>query len=160
MKPNIYKLEFDGAILSRGFWLYVWEITIPDGEKIYYIGRTGDSSSAHAQSTFNRMGQHLGFNVKSNVLRRHLERKNISLEKCKFCMFSHGPILLEAQSQDDHRKSRDIVSAMGKALSDIMQAAGYSVMNAVACRKPLDIKLFEDVRSAFTVHFPKLQRMP
>jgi hypothetical protein len=153
---KLHKLKFDGAILDRGFWLYVWEITTSDDEKLYYVGRTGDSSSSNAQSPFNRMGQHLGFNVKSNVLRRHLKINNIDPEKCKFCLFSFGPILVEAKSKDEHRASRDCVAAMEKALADAMQAAGCSVMNTVACRKPLDIKLFEEVRSAFAAHFPKL----
>lgn len=158
MKAELHKLEFDGAILARGFWLYIWEISTPDDEKLFYVGRTGDSSSANAQSPFNRMGQHLGRNEKSNVLLRHLKMKNIEPEKCKFQLFSYGPILIEAKSREEHRTSRDSVAAMEKALADAMQAAGYRVMNTVACRKPLDVKLFDDVRSAFTVHFPELQR--
>jgi len=61
-----------GGILQRGFWLYVWEVTPADKAPLYYVGRTGDSSSTNAQSPFNRMGQHLGFAKNSNMLRRHL----------------------------------------------------------------------------------------
>lgn len=158
MKAELHQLAFDGAILARGFWLYVWEITTPAGEKLFYVGRTGDSSSHYAQSPFNRMGQHLGFNEKSNVLRRHLERKNISPEKCKFRLFSHGPILAEAGTNDEHRASRDIVAAMEKALADEMCTVGYQVMNTVNCRKQLSQNLFEQVRSGFANCFPKLRQ--
>ena len=42
-----YAMSFDGALLGRGFWLYVWRIT--DGSRsVLYVGRTGDSSSPHA----------------------------------------------------------------------------------------------------------------
>ena len=55
-----FTVTLDGAILRRGFWLYVWEITTPDGRKVLYVGRTGDKSSPFAQSLFNRLGQNLG----------------------------------------------------------------------------------------------------
>jgi hypothetical protein len=67
-----YALTFNGGLLRRGFWLYIWEIKTPEQTRLYYVGRAGDSSSSNAQSPFNRMGQHLGFNGKSNVLRRRL----------------------------------------------------------------------------------------
>jgi hypothetical protein len=42
MNPALHQLEFDGALLARGFWLYIWEITTNDGGKVHYVGRTGD----------------------------------------------------------------------------------------------------------------------
>ena len=48
--PETFTVTLDGAMLRRGFWLYVWEITTPNGEKVLYVGRTGDSSSPNAQS--------------------------------------------------------------------------------------------------------------
>src|SRR5208283_3705997 len=72
MTAQAHELTFDGGLLERGFWLYVWEITTPQDTHLYYVGRTGDSSSIKAQSPFNRMGQHLGFNKHANPLRRHL----------------------------------------------------------------------------------------
>jgi hypothetical protein len=65
MTPTTHVFSFDGKLLQRGFWLYVWEITAADHEVFYYVGRTGDSSSPNAQSPFNRMSQHLGVNAKS-----------------------------------------------------------------------------------------------
>ena len=78
MKPGLQTLTFDGAILQRGFWLYVWEITPAGAAPLYYVGRTGESSSTHAQSPFNRMGQHLGFKEASNALRRQLLAQGVT----------------------------------------------------------------------------------
>jgi hypothetical protein len=49
-----YAMSFDGALLGRGFWLYVWRIT-DDSRSALYVGRTGDSSSPHASSPFKRI---------------------------------------------------------------------------------------------------------
>lgn len=68
-----YTMRFDGHLLNRGFWLYVWEIKGPQSHHIY-VGRTGDSSSPHASSLFKRIGQHLDHrpNAKGNALGRQL----------------------------------------------------------------------------------------
>jgi hypothetical protein len=153
----VRSLSFDGDLLKRGFWLYVWEISTPEKTKVYYIGRTGDSSSNYAQSPFNRMGQHLGFNKHNNVLRRHLEAKNIIPEKCEFRLVAYGPILKEAKGPEEHSKPRDITAALEKALSDALKEAGYEVLNTVNCRKKLDINLWTKVHKAFAVHFPRLK---
>src|SRR5206468_142779 len=145
--------SFDGGILGRGFWLYVWEITAPDANPVYYVGRTGDSSSIKAQSPFNRMGQHLGFNVNSNVLRRHLEKRGLRPEECRFNLVTHGPLFDEVATIDEHRIARDMIAAMEKALADVMCAVGYDVINRVSCRKPLDNGRFLAVRQAFALHF-------
>ena len=50
MKLSLHQLAFDGALLARGFWLYVWEITPKDGGKVHYVGRTGDSSYRSTRS--------------------------------------------------------------------------------------------------------------
>lgn len=94
MTHPTYELSFKGELLQRGFWLYVWEITTAKQAQIYYVGRTGDSSSANAQSPFNRMGQHLGFNDKSNVLRRKLLHKdrNVNPDECSFRLVARSRI--------------------------------------------------------------------
>ena len=155
MKTKTLELNFNGELLQRGFWLYVWEIQTPEKTILYYVGRTGDSSSNNAQSPFNRMGQHLGFN-KGNMLRRHLEGKNIDPETCSFRLIAHGPILKETKTKDEHRKRRDSIAAMEKALAEEMTAVGYDVINTVNCRRKLDVKKFASVRTAFALHFKKL----
>lgn len=156
MKTSTHVLSFDGRTLQRGFWLYVWEITAPDSIKLYYVGRTGDSSSINAQSPFNRMGQHLGFSKASNMLRQHLQGKGIAVEKCGFRFVSYGPIMTEAATQDEHRKLRDVTAALEKSLADALKNSGYDVLNTVKCRKKPDQNLWEQVHKAFAAYFPKL----
>ncbi len=157
MSTATHILSFNGELLRRGFWLYVWEITTSEHTHLYYVGRTGDSSSSNAQSPFNRLGQHLSFNKKANVLRRHLLGKGVDPEKCDFQLVANGPILEEAETQDEHSERRDIVAALEKALAEAMSEAGYTVINTVHSRKPLDVDLFAGVRVAFTAQFPKLK---
>jgi hypothetical protein len=93
MSAKMHELTFDGGLLERGFWLYVWEITTPEQKTCYYVGRTGDSSSFNAQSVFNRMGQHLGSRVQSNTLRRHLKNKVIDPQECSFRLVAYAPVM-------------------------------------------------------------------
>lgn len=160
MSADTYDLTFKGELLSRGFWLYVWEITTPERTHMYYVGRTGDSSSNNAQSPFNRMGQHLGFNVRSNILRRRLKTRKADPEACTFRLVAHGPILDEALTQDDHCVRRDCIAAMEKVLAETMAAVGYDVINTVNCHSEMDAKLFAGVRGAFAAHFKKLAEGP
>lgn len=156
MKTKTLELNFNGELLQRGFWLYIWEIQTSKNIHLYYVGRTGDSSSINAQSPFNRMGQHLGFKKENNVLRRHLESKSINPETCSFRLIAHGPILKEAKTKDEHQKRLDSVAAMEKALADDMTMAGYNVINTVNCRKKLNVKKFVSVRESFAHQFKKL----
>ncbi len=159
MKPSLQTLNFDGAILQRGFWLYVWEITPASAAPLYYVGRTGDSSSTHAQSPFNRMGQHLGFKEASNALRRRLLAQGVTPEACHFKLVALGP--LDDESTEDaraeHDERRDRIAAMEKALADLMLEAGYNVINRVHCKKTLDLQAFVCVRLAFAGAFSKLR---
>ena len=156
MSPITHELTFEGAMLERGFWLYVWDITTEGKNHLYYVGRTGDSSSNNAQSAFNRMGQHLGFNKNSNVLRRRLQSKGIDANKCAFRLVTYGPILKEAKTLEQHRLRRDRIAAMEKALADAMTKAGYMVVNPVHCDAQPDIKAFAEVLVSFAKHFEKL----
>src|SRR5688572_11599492 len=98
MTTQIHELVFDGRLLCRGFWPYVWEVCGPQGKNVYYVGRTGDSSSTKAQSPFNRMGQHLGFADNSNMLRRHLDRHGAPPEQCTFRLVALGPLKPESDA--------------------------------------------------------------
>lgn len=158
MTATTHELAFNGGLLARGFWLYVWEITKPDSEGVYYVGRTGDSSSIYAQSPFNRMGQHLGFRKESNAMRRQLEAKGIPPEQCSFRLVAHGPILDEGATEAEHRPRVEKMAAMEKALAEAMCAAGYAVLNEIKCRKTLDEEMFAEVLKAFGEKFPKLRK--
>jgi len=156
MTAGTHSLTFGGSILERGFWLYVWEVTLTDGRTLYYVGRTGDSSSANAQSPYIRMGQHLGGAKTTSMLRQHLVKHGVTYGHCTYRLVAHGPVLPEASDMEDHRERRDVVAALEKALAEAMSAAGYEVMNTVKCRKPLDDAMFDRVRSAFAEEFPRL----
>ena len=158
MTPSLHELRFEGGILQRGFWLYVWEVKPPQGEAVYYVGRTGDSSSTNAQSPFNRMGQHLGFAANSSMLRRHLVAHSIRPEQCRFRLVALGPLEAEsiAEGRVEHDARRDVLAAMEKALAETLKGAGCLVMNTVKSRKDLDAARFAEVRGAFAQAFPAL----
>jgi hypothetical protein len=156
MTVPIHEITFNGGLLQRGFWLYVWEVTTQHDTHLYYVGRTGDSSSVNAQSPFNRMGQHLGLNDRANPLRRYLQAEDVSPEKCSFRLVSCGPILQEAATLVEHQQRRDRIGAMEKALAAAMISAGYRVMNTVNCRFKVDEAMFASVYHAFACHFKKL----
>lgn len=164
MAPATHVLTLPGPMLRRGFWLYVWRVETPTGD-LHYVGRTGDNSSPHATAPYTRMGQHLGSVTTQNALRKHLEKRGVSLEACAFHLVSHGPLYDEVAKADGatpealmaaHMPLRDIVGAMEKALADDLAAAGYAVLNTVNCKWPLDLTLWVPVRAAFAEHFPKI----
>ena len=156
---SFHEINFGGGALERGFWLYVWEVTPSKGSKLYYVGRTGDSSSLNAQSPFNRMGQHLGYAKKSCMLRTHLgkQKGTIKPEQCEFRLVAYGPILPEAKERKTHRDRRDRIAGVEKALADTMRESGYAVMNVVHSRKQPDAKLWQQVLKKFERQFPKLK---
>jgi hypothetical protein len=151
--PRTYEVSLEGGTLRRGFWLYVWEVTTPDGEKLLYVGRTGDSSSAKAASPFNRMGQHLGSIKASNMLRTHLQKRDMAPEDCAFRFFAHGPILIEAADWEGHVPRRDIVGGLEQELEQELRQGGWDVMNTVKGSFKLDEQLWNDVRPAFAERF-------
>jgi len=145
-----------GAMLKRGFWLYVWRVTTDNGD-VHYVGRTGDSSSPNAAPPYQRMAQHLGRNERSNALRRNLEEIGVAPEQCSFELISAGPLFDEDDEMEAHKRPRDTMAALEKKLACSMSAAGYNVINAVHSRKILDEKLWNKVKRAFVEHFPELK---
>jgi len=155
---RLESLSFSGAFLQRGFWLYVWEVTAGDGRTVLYVGRTGDSASANAQSPFTRFSQHLSTNTHANALRRQLLAAGIDPIACRsFEMTAYGPILPEAETMADHVPRRDQIAAMEKALRDALHAAGYIVLNEVHSLHNADALLWQDACNAFASRFPKLR---
>jgi len=156
--PETFTVTLDGAMLRRGFYLYVWEITPPDGKKVLYVGRTGDSSSPNAQSLFNRLGQNLGTLSTSSMVRNNLEKRGIDPTQCQFDMVGYGPIFdeLPVQDMEAHKPIRDKVGAAEKKLAEDLKNAGYDVMNRVRCNAPLDEEIYKPVRAAFAARFAGL----
>lgn len=124
-------MRFKGALLRRGFWLYVWEVK-GDSSHHVYVGRTGDSSSPHAQSPFKRMGQHLDPSpkAKGNALGRHLRSAGVSHEDCTFEMVAIGPIFPEQPTYSKHVPVRNQMAALERAVADELKGLGYYVLGA------------------------------
>ena len=97
-------MKFDGNLLRRGFWLYIWRIS-GDACDYAYVGRTGDSSSPHASSPFRRVGQHLDVsrNAKGNTLGKQLRRACVTCEDCTFEMLTVGPLFPEQATFEQHQ---------------------------------------------------------
>ena len=164
--PELHTLNLPGPMLRRGFWLYVWRIDTPKGERLY-VGRTGDNSSPYAAAPYTRMGQHLGFVKASNSLRRLLIEQDIEPEKCdRFDLVSYGPIFPEiglTEGQDRkvqfemHRSYRDKVAALERELRNALADAGYSVLNVVRSNAITDTEIWFEVLNSFSANFPKLK---
>jgi hypothetical protein len=165
---SLHRLTLPSPMLQRGFWLYVWRVQTPKGERLY-VGRTGDSSSPHATAPYTRMGQHLGFSKAANSLRRLLTEAGVEPESCgQFDLISYGPIFPEIGMTKDqlradrmvlHTPVRDQMAVLEKKLRNELVAAGYPVLNVVHTKKKFDVVHWEAVRTAFAEHFPSLGRI-
>lgn len=162
---QLHTLTLPGPMLQRGFWLYVWRIDTPKGERLY-VGRTGDNSSPYATAPYTRMGQHLGFQKASNSLRRLLTEQGIKPEQCaQYDLVSYGPIFPEigktaeqdhGEQMELHKPVRDRMAALERDLRDALADAGYSVLNVVRSKAQSDPVKWRDVLAAFSANFPKL----
>ncbi|KAF0170322.1 MAG: hypothetical protein FD162_3588 [Rhodobacteraceae bacterium] len=158
MAAALHRVSLPGSMLQRGFWLYVWRIHVA-GEVLLYVGRTGDESSAHASAPYDRFGQHLGRNKNANALKRNLQARGLRLEQIDAYDFVfHGPIFDEVDDLMAHKPLRDIVAALEKELAGALGQAGYTVLNAVNCRRPLDPDHWATVKASFAVEFPGLDQ--
>ena len=154
MSTALKKLVIPPQMFQRGFWLYVWVVTLRGGRVVHYVGRTGDSSSRFAQSPVARISGHLGPNARANTLKKHLE---IDLSQCEAVEFiAHGPLESEAKTWGGHVPRRDRTHALERDLCNAMKKAGYEVMNDVTCRLPSEPQAWELVRAAFAERFERL----
>lgn len=154
-----HSLAFTGALIERGFWLYVWHVSSA-GKAIVYVGRTGDSSSQFAASPFNRLGQHLDVreSASANMLLRHMRHRGMDPVAAKFQMVAVGPIYPEQPTMEDHRLHRNIVAAMEAALGrHMLDDRHYDVVGNTNSKHPLDSKLFAHVLRQFK---PILDTLP
>jgi hypothetical protein len=131
MAAEMHHLSVPPPILKRGFWLYVWRVGLPGGGYVHYVGMTGDTRSARAQSTANRVAAHLSFNINSNALRRYMrQRRRTDLEDCRSLdFFAFGPVYQEAVPAD-YPTTRGKVAALDRHLWLQMEASGYEMLNA------------------------------
>lgn len=170
-----FRLQLPGAMLRRGFWLYVWRVLNTDDQPLLYVGRTGDNSSPNASPPYIRMGQHLGSMENQNALRRNLVTRGINPKSCKtFDLIAHGPIHPEVLKPEAfnhadkntreelmklHLPLRDEVGAMEKRLARELADVGYTVLNTVKWKHDIDDVKWLPIREAFAVDFPELSRL-
>lgn len=153
---RIKQVEFSGAILERGFWLYVWQVTA-GAEKVYYVGRTGDISSAHAASPFGRLGQHLDVRPKAsaNMLLRNLQKAGLDPLKCEYKLVAFGPIFAEQATFEEHCKYRDRIAPLETALASFMKNRGFRVLGKHGSKGTPEPDLLRKVERVFRAKFPK-----
>lgn len=148
-------MSFDGGVLQRGFWIYIWRIANSSGEWIY-VGRTGDSSSANASSPFARIGQHLDFrlNAKGNTMAKQLKRAGVDLLHSKFKMIAVGPIFDEQQDFNSHKPLRDKMSGLEKEVACILRDRNYMVIGTHQSKTQPDAKTLKLLVKQIDRFFP------
>ena len=147
---QVHRFAFDGALLTRGFWVYAWLVK-HDGKTAVYVGRTGDSSSQFAASPFSRLSQHLDVrpSATANMLLRQVKKLGWEPLKCGYELAAFGPIFPEQSSLAEHRDKRDIVAALETELSLLLKAAGYTVVGSHGKQRRADPALLTAIREAF-----------
>jgi hypothetical protein len=132
---NVATIRFSGRLLTRGFWLYVIDI-VSERRRALYVGRTGDSSSAHAGSPFARIGQHLDLRpkAKGNALLRNLQQAGFEPSACELRMVAVGPFYPEQSSFSEHKPIRDRMAGLEKAVAEGLRARGFDVLGKHAAR--------------------------
>ena len=143
-----HELKFSGALIERGFWLYVWRVSHKN-ECVLYVGRTGDSSSRYAASPFNRLGQHLDVrpNATANTLLRNISAKGFDPLFCEYDLISIGPLYPEQDNLEEHRKYRDLIAPLETALAQYLKDKGHEVVGTHPKPKAKDDAMFKKVLS-------------
>lgn len=145
---KLHEAIFHGALLERGFWLYVWRV-VHNGQTALYVGRTGDSSSRFASSPFSRLGQHLDIRptAKANTLLRNIRGAGFDPKECNYQLLAIGPLFPEQETLETHRTHRDIVAPLESALAEHLRKAGHSVLGKHPRGRAFDAALFQQVLS-------------
>jgi hypothetical protein len=143
-----YRISVPGAMLERGFWLYVCRI-IAKGEEYIYVGRTGDSSSKFADSPFSRLGRHLDVkkSAYANMLLRHVDRLSLDRLNCSYEMFAIGPLFPEQTNIKKHRELRDVIAPLESALASYLRQKGFTVVNDIKAIGEVDKVLFSKIKN-------------
>jgi hypothetical protein len=145
---KVHELKFSGALIERGFWLYVWRVSHKN-QYVLYVGRTGDSSSKYASSPFNRLGQHLDVrpNATANTLLRNIRTKGFDPLLCEYDLVSIGPLYPEQDNLEEHRKYRDLIAPLESALAQHLKDKGHEVVGTHPKPKPHDEAMLKKVLS-------------
>jgi hypothetical protein len=152
---HVHRVNFSGAILERGFWLYAWRIAA-GAEEVYYVRRTGDSSSKYAASPFARLGQHLDVRPKApaNMLLRQIRKAGLDPLKCEYKLMAFGPLFPEQATLEAHRKYRDLIAPLETALAEFMRRRGLRVLGQHGSKGTPEPNLLREIERAFGAEFP------
>lgn len=152
---DVYGFEFDGSLLRRGFWLYVWIIQPPDGKPLIYVGRTGDTSSPNAQSPFRRVGQHVDPNPKSksNALTKRLRELKIEPDSCHFAFTAIGPIFQERKTMERHVRFRNRTAALERRVSEWFKGKGFHLIGSHPKLGKVDEELWGEIEDHLQKRF-------
>lgn len=153
---NVLQISFNGQMLERGFWLYVWRIRHKKSASEYwYIGRTGDSSSAKASSPLGRLSQHLNLkdNAKGNTLIKNIKQAGLNPQHCQFKLVSVGPLFPEQEFYSEHVPYRDIVAKLEAEIAYTFKAKGLVVLGSHPAKGEYDNALFNEAMSKFSEAF-------
>lgn len=151
---HIHRFDFTGAILRRGFWLYAWRITA--GERIiFYVGRTGDSSSRFAASPFSRLGQHLDIrpSASANMVLRQVRKLGLDPITCTYELVAFGPLFPEQETLELHRQYRDLIAPLESALAELLKGRGFEVVGKHGKKGVPEPTLLQAVEKAFNAEF-------
>jgi len=150
-------MSFQGEILERGFWIYVWEIKCNDKSYIY-IGRTGDSSSPNAASPFNRIGQHLNFkeNAKGNSLAKRLTEVGVNPSISTFRMQAIGPLYPEQESFEKHCHYRDRMATIEFEVAKCLSSKGFNVIGQHHKGSHVEETILSDIKLNITKFLEKI----
>jgi hypothetical protein len=147
--------QFDGALLRRGFWVYVVEVASA-GEKYYYVGRTGDTSSPFASSLFARLAAHLNQrpSAKGNSLFRRVGELQLECSECSYRVVGAGPLFEQQADMNRHKPLRDKVAALESHVAWLLRSRGYQVIGSHPRAATVDEALLERVLPIIDQHFP------
>ena len=147
---KVHRISFHGGLLERGFWLYAWLLK-NGGERVVYVGRTGDSSSQFAASPFSRLSQHLDVrsSATANMLLRQVRNLGWDPLVCEYELVAFGPIFPEQASLAEHRVKRDVIAPLETALASLFREQGFTVVGSHGRQRDTDPALFKQVERAF-----------
>ena len=142
-------LAFDGAILRRGYWIYVVQVRC-GRRQFYYVGRTGDSSSANAASLFTRLSNHLNLSpkAKANALARKLRDRRLDASKARYRVWGLRMDWPEPKSFRSHIPGRNKAAAIEREVAEWLRAKGYSVVGQHDSRTTPDRNLLRRVKAS------------
>ena len=147
MKLEVSRATFDGAILKRGFWLYLVEIVTTSGQHAVYVGRTGDTSSPYAASLFTRMTGHLNDrkSAKANSLLKRMVEQELACQDCSYRFVGIGPVFEQQTTMEAHKPLRDQMAGLERAVADHLRQRGYTVLGGHPRPRMIEAELLATV---------------